>query len=85
MSDKSKASESTICCHAADESDISWRRKPLAPKKHACPDCHFCQWCSDDRCRLCRECRTAGGRKLSLAEQIALYEEVNAGKNSDKL
>lgn len=23
------------------------------PKKHPCPDCHFCQWCSDNRCGLC--------------------------------
>lgn len=45
-------------------------------KKHPCPDCRYCQWCSDDRCRLClgekRSCR-----KLSLAEQIALYEKIN--------
>jgi len=25
------------------------------PKKHPCPDCHFCQWCSDNRCGLCLE------------------------------
>jgi hypothetical protein len=45
-------------------------------KKHPCPDCDFCQWCSDDRCRLCldRECKR---RKLSLREQIAFYEAVN--------
>jgi len=24
-------------------------------KKHPCADCHSCQQCSDDRCRLCRE------------------------------
>ena len=47
------------------------------PKKHPCPDCSFCQWCSDDRCALCL--RTDGwcSKKLSVAEQIALYEEVN--------
>lgn len=22
-------------------------------KKHRCPDCNFCQWCSDSRCSLC--------------------------------
>ncbi|MBI5549486.1 MAG: hypothetical protein HY901_36835 [Deltaproteobacteria bacterium] len=40
-------------------------------KKHPCPDCHFCQWCSDDRCGLCLESRvrspagtvTSHGRK----------------------
>ena len=46
-------------------------------KKHPCPDCRVCQLCSDDRCRLCL--RTDGGcrKKLSLAEQIALYEQIN--------
>jgi len=48
-------------------------------KKHPCPDCAFCQWCGDDRCRLCRECRPAAGRKLSLAAQIELYEALNSG------
>jgi len=46
------------------------------PKKHPCADCRFCQWCSDERCRLCRRkdcCR----KQLSLAEQIALYEQIN--------
>jgi len=45
-------------------------------KKHPCPDCTYCQWCSDDRCRLCRA-RGGCRRKLSLAEQIALYESLN--------
>jgi len=46
-------------------------------KKHPCKDCSFCQWCSDDRCRLClnREVRC---RKLSLAEQVALYDALNS-------
>lgn len=50
-------------------------------KKHPCRDCGYCQWCSDDRCRLClnRKCRTR--RKLSLAEQIELYDALN-GKAS---
>jgi len=52
-----------------------------ARKKHPCPDCRQCQGCSPSRCHLCRgqggcqaEARFAG---LSLAEQIALYEELN--------
>lgn len=52
-------------------------------KKHPCPDCKQCQGCAETRCRLCRglgaddaERRFAG---LSMAEQIALYEAVNAG------
>lgn len=46
-------------------------------KKHPCPDCSFCQWCSDDRCRLCREtgCKK---KKLSLQEQIELFEKLNS-------
>jgi hypothetical protein len=52
-------------------------------KKHPCPDCTFCQWCSDDRCRMCRAPK-ACCRKLSSAEQIELYERMNAenGKKS---
>ncbi|WP_281289730.1 hypothetical protein [Geothermobacter ehrlichii] len=52
-------------------------------KKHPCPDCRMCQWCSDDRCRICL--RTGSCRKkLSLAEQIALYEALNAEEKSTK-
>ncbi|MBN2332569.1 MAG: hypothetical protein JXO49_10715 [Deltaproteobacteria bacterium] len=50
-------------------------------KKHPCPDCRFCQWCSDDRCRLCRgecpSCGRHGDRKLSLVEQIERYNRLN--------
>jgi hypothetical protein len=52
-------------------------------KKHSCPDCAFCQWCGDDRCRLCLDRKPACRRKLSLREQIALYEAVNRGEKSD--
>ena len=45
-------------------------------KKHPCPDCKQCQWCSDERCRLCL--RTGCRKKLSMAEQIARFEEINA-------
>ncbi len=24
------------------------------PGKHPCPDCFSCQYCSDDRCNICR-------------------------------
>jgi hypothetical protein len=50
------------------------------PKKHPCPDCRFCQWCSDDRCQLCLSHRKSCGKKLSLEEQIALYEAINKPK-----
>ena len=48
-----------------------------ASKKHPCPDCTCCQWCSDDRCRLCVDRKTCNRRKLSIDEQIALYESLN--------
>jgi len=46
-------------------------------KKHPCPDCSFCQWCSDDRCALCLRTDSCCRKKLSVAEQIALYEAIN--------
>lgn len=52
-------------------------------KKHPCPDCGFCQWCSDDRCRLCLDRTPAKGKKLSIQEQIELYEALNGGKKGD--
>ncbi|MEJ2197597.1 MAG: hypothetical protein P8X54_03400 [Desulfuromonadales bacterium] len=52
-------------------------------KKHPCPDCRQCQWCSEDRCRLCL--RSSGGcrKKLSMAEQIALFESINRTDSQD--
>ncbi len=49
-------------------------------KKHPCPDCTFCQWCSDDRCNLCLRQGGSCCRKLSMAEQIALYDRLNSVK-----
>lgn len=34
--------------------------KKNALKKNPCPDCDFCQCCSDTRCRVCRQ---AAGKK----------------------
>jgi hypothetical protein len=48
-----------------------------AEKKHPCPDCDCCQWCSDDRCRVCLKNSSCGRKKLSIAEQIALFERLN--------
>ncbi len=47
------------------------------PQKHPCPDCNMCQMCAESRCRLCQgqDCMKP---KLSLAEQIALYEKLCA-------
>jgi len=25
-----------------------------SPKKHPCITCHACQWCDENRCRVCR-------------------------------
>ena len=50
------------------------------PKKHQCPDCHFCQECSPSRCNVCRETGQKPGCRLSLQEQIALYEQMNSEK-----
>ena len=51
---------------------------PLAPgqKKHPCPDCKMCQWCSDTRCHVCRG-QGPPEKHLSIAEQIELYERLN--------
>ena len=49
----------------------------LKDKKHPCPDCRQCQWCSDDRCRLCLRSGEGCRKKLSMEEQIALYDEIN--------
>ena len=50
-------------------------------KKHPCPDCSFCQGCAETRCLACRSERNRGSgqpcRKLSIREQILLYEELN--------
>jgi hypothetical protein len=46
-------------------------------KKHDCPDCTYCQWCSDDRCRLCRGEVRRPPCKPSMAEQILRYEALN--------
>ncbi|MEA2109687.1 MAG: hypothetical protein U9P07_09745 [Pseudomonadota bacterium] len=63
-----------------DNLDMTTAKK----QKHPCADCRFCQWCGDDRCRICRgECADGRGcriRKLSFAEQIEAYEKLNQQK-----
>lgn len=49
----------------------------MEEKKHPCPDCQFCQWCSDIRCAACLGHGRSSKKKLSMAEQIELYEKVN--------
>ncbi len=54
------------------------------PKKHPCPDCRQCQWCSDTRCSVCLREPKPCQRKLSQAEQIALYESLNRAHRQQK-
>jgi hypothetical protein len=54
------------------------------PKKHPCPDCRLCQWCSDSRCSTCLRTDKPCRRKLSMAEQIALYEQLNRKPDKHK-
>lgn len=54
------------------------------PKKHPCPDCRQCQWCSDTRCTVCLREPKPCQRKLSQAEQIALYESINRAHQQRK-
>ena len=54
-------------------------------KRHRqCPDCSYCQECSKDRCRLCRSPQKRGCKKLSMAEQISLYERINRPRGKRK-
>jgi hypothetical protein len=51
-------------------------------KKHPCPDCSFCQFCSETRCLTCRSDRNRRSvipcKKLSFQEQILLYEKLKS-------
>jgi hypothetical protein len=62
--------------------------QPDAVKKHPCLDCHFCQGCSESRCQACRggknRCQGRPARKLSIREQICLYEEINRRVDQQK-
>lgn len=69
----------STCNDAEKEVAAAERPRPThrPPKKHPCPDCHFCQMCSDSRCNACRS-EKGCSKKLSFSEQIRLYEEMNA-------
>jgi hypothetical protein len=53
-----------------------------SPRKHPCPDCKMCQGCSQSRCKSCRAQRPQR-RRLSLQDQIALFNSLNPGLDSD--
>ncbi len=54
------------------------------PKKHPCPDCRHCLWCTDTRCSVCLRESKPCQHKLSQAEQIALYESINRAHQQQK-
>jgi hypothetical protein len=58
--------------------------RPCSSKRKQCPDCHYCQDCSQDRCRLCKKPKKPAPQKLSVAEQIALFERINRKKRIKK-
>jgi len=49
-------------------------------KKHPCPDCNFCQFCSETRCNACRG-KGSIAKKMTIREQIELFEKLNPGTN----
>jgi len=34
-------------------------------KKHPCPDCFSCQWCGNERCRVCKGKQAKKKRKIA--------------------
>ncbi|HZV82905.1 MAG TPA: hypothetical protein VFF53_12135 [Geobacteraceae bacterium] len=67
----------------AEDVNAGSREKSLSHKKHPCPDCTFCQWCGDDRCALCLRKGSCRRKKLSVAEQIDLYDAINRREPED--
>jgi len=55
----------------------------VTSKKHPCHDCYHCQWCRDERCGLCL--KTHRPNRLSIREQIVLYERLNSNGVSFKI
>ncbi|MBN1906161.1 MAG: hypothetical protein JW927_13805 [Deltaproteobacteria bacterium] len=49
-------------------------------KKKRCPDCNFCQMCSESRCRLCRNTKRACNRSLR-SNGFTLHEYEEWQKN----
>jgi hypothetical protein len=60
-------------------------------KKHPCPDCHFCQWCSDARCNLCKgwlpaasaKKKSSGTNVLTRKADKSLYAGIIYEKSVD--
>ncbi len=47
-------------------------------KRHCCPDCSSCQFCSDSRCHLCQK-QGQRKKKMNIEDQILLYDRLNKG------
>ena len=53
-------------------------------RKHPCPDCFSCQYCSDDRCNVCRGCAAQSGssrRQSSIRAAATAACRLSAEKN----
>ncbi len=46
--------------------------------KKKCRDCKMCQMCSESRCKACLNRGCEKNKKLSIREQIELFERINA-------
>ncbi len=59
---------------------------PEAVKKQKCPDCEYCQMCSESRCRLCRNTKT-GCKKSQLGTGFTFgeYQEWQKRKAMKKI
>jgi hypothetical protein len=51
-------------------------------RKHNCPDCEYCQLCSDTRCNPCRSRQKAKSRQ-TMADQIEQFEKINCLETND--
>ena len=50
-------------------------------KKHPCPDCNFCQFCAETRCRTCIT-QSSKKQTMTIDEQIELYKKWNFEQTS---
>jgi hypothetical protein len=53
-------------------------------RRRSCPDCRMCQGCSETRCRVCGSDRKKSSTRLSLKEQIELYNNLNPHLRTNK-
>lgn len=51
---------------------------PDRPQKHPCPDCHFCQLCSDERCSRCLGPQTCTQRLPNVGQRCTVGREAGS-------